>query len=160
MLLLSRYAFLESQKLKNEERDRLVTEFISKNPDKNLNEFNEREITGPLAEKLVMGTAYVSSVMESILRYIMFLTKINKHFAFLNFFSDNQGKRLKQAGQMVINLSKVSNGSISDDELLDLAHYVHRIPARQRHLVIRLICGIVIYADLLIMLLIYLSKVL
>ena len=158
MLLLSRYAFLESNKLKSEERDLLVNDFISQNPKKNLHEFEKEDANSPLAEKLVMGTAYISSIMEAILRYIMILTKINKYFSFLNIFSDSNGKRLQQAGIMIVNLSKISNGNITDDELVSLAQYVHKIPARQRHLVIRLICGIVIYADLLVMLIMYICN--
>ena len=84
------------------------------------------------------------------MKYILFLVRINKRFTFLKIFCDKDGENLKQASKMMVILTKISDASITDNELRVLAQYISDLPTMNIGLLLRVIGGLVIYADVII----------
>ncbi len=150
MLLFSKDAFFESSKYETDECDRIINDYISKNPNKTKDLIGDISQADTFAEKLLAGSAYISHIMNFLMKYILFLVKINKRFTFLKVFCDKDGKNLKRASRMMVMLTKISDASITDDELEDLARYISELPTMNIGLLLRVIGGLVIYADMII----------
>ena len=150
MLLFSKNAFLESNKYETDECDRILNDYILKNPKKTKDLIGNISQADTFAEKLLAGSAYISHIMDFLMKYILFLIRINKRFTFLKVFCDKDGENLKQASKMMVMLTKISDASITDSEIKDLARYISDLPTMNIGLLLRVIGGLVIYADLII----------
>ena len=112
----------------------------------------------PLETRYIACTAYIWEIYRTIMDYFFYLTRISYICPPLNLFCDYQNKNTNEAGAMISLINELSQGEISQKNLEQLAGYISSMPSKKRDCRIKLISGIIIYLDLIIMLVVFVVK--
>ena len=159
MLNFCQETFREFSKYEPEEKAKMITNLTLDNSKPIVTDLNlPTKDAGPLAERVVVGTAYMTEIFKSFMKYIIYLTRVNFLFSPLNLFCDYKRKNAEVAENMLVKLQELADGVINDTDLEELAKYIDTINSRKRTFWIRLICGIVVYADIAIMIALMIFK--
>ena len=151
MLNFCQETFREFSKYEPEEKAKMITNLTLDNSKPIVTDLNlPTKDAGPLAERVVVGTAYMTEIFKSFMKYIIYLTRVNFLFSPLNLFCDYKRKNAEVAENMLVKLQELADGVINDTDLT--------INSRKRTFWIRLICGIVVYADIAIMIALMIFK--
>ena len=103
------------------------------------------------AEELIICEAYFQEMFNHTAQFSRKMLRIHKTF-FLMPFCDLKGDKLKQLNDVIKDMQNIYTGTASKESVRSLAEFFNTLSATMRDVKIRMIAGIVVYADILIML--------
>ncbi len=149
-LSFCRDVFLEVADRTDTEKEKMIDEYLQTEEGKKriVEDINDEKLRQlPIAKRMIIGSAYLTSALGAVLKYITYLLNVNRFFKPLNLFCDRQGNNFMEANDMITLLAKVSEGTITDREIETLAEYIYNIPQKRKEFWIRFTCGIIIYLE-------------